>query len=257
MKTKRCRRLAQLLCLILLLALFPVPALAEGNGAVSVGSAEAAPGATVSVAVTIDVNPGVMFLKVTPLYDESILTLTALKSGVCGAGRWTIGNCAVWDAPRNDSFTGEILTMVFTVAENAPAGDTEVSVRVDEAFNYDEQALSFGVTPGKVSVTKTESVGGTEQGSAAESPAPAEEDSPAETTAPAEQTEAAAPTEEPVSAEAASPSPAQSEGEAPSAAAAQEAQNPARVPPVLAASTVLALLAAAILLIRALSRKKK
>ena len=104
MKTKKI--LAMLLTMILLLGILPAAARAEGgaislstaeaaaetagSGEISLSSAKAAPGETVSVTVTIDANPGVMFLKLEPEYDESVLTLNSMTAGEAGSSAWEI-----------------------------------------------------------------------------------------------------------------------------------------------------------------------
>ena len=121
---------------------------AAGSGSMAVESKTAQAGQTVSVDVSITGNPGVAALVIVPEYDSSVLTLDSIT----GSGlQWTTGKAASWSDAANTTYTGKILTLNFTVNENATHGTTSVSVKVD-ASNYDEELVSFSVSSGTVTI---------------------------------------------------------------------------------------------------------
>ena len=145
--------LAIALVLILCTSLLVVPVAAAGSGSMSVTSATAHPGDTVSLTVSIDTNPGVMGMKVAPSYDTAYLTLDSITG--TGLSGWTTGNAASWvnSVMEDTVYTGAILVLNFTVKTNAPLGSTNVSVSVN-ASNYDEELISFSASAGTVTVTE-------------------------------------------------------------------------------------------------------
>ena len=128
--------------------MMPVTVLASGSGSVTVTSGTAKAGQTVSVDVSITGNPGVAALIVEPEYDPNVLTLDSIT----GSGlNWTTGNAASWSDAANTTYIGKILTLNFTVNENATYGTTSVGVKID-ASNYDEELVSFSVSSGTVTI---------------------------------------------------------------------------------------------------------
>ena len=136
--------LALTMCAIMM----PMTVIASGSGSVTVTSGTAKAGQTVSVDVSITGNPGVAALVVEPEYDPSVLTLVSIT----GSGlQWTTGKAASWSDAANTTYTGKILTLNFTVNENATRGTTSVGVKID-ASNYDEEIVSFSVSSGTVTI---------------------------------------------------------------------------------------------------------
>ena len=141
--------LSVMLAVLLLCACLPAGVLAAGgDGAMEISSAEANAGDTVTLTVDMTSNPGFAYLEVKPEYDASLLEAPAMTgTGLTG---WTIQTQAVWAEADNTDYTGQILTLEFRVREGA-AGDISVSADVN-AFNEDEETVTFTVTPGSIHV---------------------------------------------------------------------------------------------------------
>ena len=142
----------KLLKLVLALAMcatmMSMTVFAADSGSIAIDSQTAELGQVVSVDVSITGNPGVAALVIVPEYDSNVLTLDSIT----GSGLdWTTGKAASWSDAANTTYTGKILTLNFTVNENASFGTTPVSVKVD-ASNYDEELVSFSVSSGTVTI---------------------------------------------------------------------------------------------------------
>lgn len=122
----------------------------------------ASAGDTVTVTLQIVNNPGVAGAKISLSYDAK-LTLT---SATCGAAfteldytppAALINGCPFnWDSlDAETNVDGTVLTLTFTVAENAAAGE-ELSVSVSyiegDIYNTELQSLSFDIVNGSVTI---------------------------------------------------------------------------------------------------------
>ena len=142
------RLLALLLALLMCVCLFPASALAEG-GAISLSSTKAERGEEFSLSVSMDANPGVMYLSLTPVYAGEALEL--LRMEAAGTGWYVGAKAAVWDGAGDSAFTGPVLTLHFRVKGDAAPGQTSVSLEV-EAVNHSEEDVPFAVSAGRVTV---------------------------------------------------------------------------------------------------------
>ncbi len=142
-------------CALLLvgcIVLFPVLSFAEGEAKLVVTSTEASPGETVTVKVTMENNPGIMAIQIPIEFDEERLEPVAFQGeGIHG---WTIGVNALWDGSANTYYNGTILTLTFTVKENAAAGEAFVRLGTVKAANFDEQSVVFETAEGSINVEK-------------------------------------------------------------------------------------------------------
>lgn len=143
--------LALLMALAVCVGMLSVTAYAAG-GSVSTSSATVERGKSVSLTVSIGSNPGVSNMTCTVNYEESAMTLDSIDPIDLGAGDWTNGSTPFWDAMENDTSTGQILKLNFTVKSDAAKGDYPVSVSI-EAFNLEEEEVPFSVNAGTVTVT--------------------------------------------------------------------------------------------------------
>ena len=150
------KKVVSILLTIALIASLSIAAFAAGEkGAISVTTAEANPGETVTLAVAIDTNPGVAALQIKVKYDETALTLNGMTSTGM-AGNWTIVKYAVWDNTADSTYTGKILALEFAVSDNAEAGKSyPVTVEV-AAVNYNEEDVEFTVAAGAIEIAKAE-----------------------------------------------------------------------------------------------------
>ncbi|MBR5094909.1 MAG: hypothetical protein IK095_07430, partial [Oscillospiraceae bacterium] len=146
------RLLSAILVMALFLSFMGVSASAAGTGSVSLVPSvyEVCPGDTFTVSLVVDSNPGVMFFCFTPSYDTERLELVSMSG--TGSG-WTCSTrSANWDGASDEVFTGAVVTITFQVKDDAPAGAANIAGSV-EAYNYNEDEVTFTVTPGTLTVT--------------------------------------------------------------------------------------------------------
>lgn len=77
--------------------------------------------------MSMDVNPGLMYLSLKPIYDGELLELLVIEAAnddwyVCTSG-------AIRDANEDITFTGGMLTLPFRVKEDAQLGTQSVEHR--------------------------------------------------------------------------------------------------------------------------------
>ena len=144
--------LTALLVLALMLGAMVVTANAAGTGSASLsaGTTEAQPGDTFTVKFSITSNPGIFGLIYTPSYDTSRLKLVKMEGA---DSNWTCTQNAVWmnSALEDSTFTGSVVTLTFQVLDSAAVGTASIGGTV-EAGNYNEEVISFSVSPCSVTV---------------------------------------------------------------------------------------------------------
>ncbi len=126
------------------------------NGTITVSSATAAPGDTVSLDVSIAGNPGINTFSLTFNYDTSKLSLQSVSIAEALGGQFAFSKKAVWINNSDTNYNGKILTAVFKVLDSAEDGDAAVAVSYSEGeiANYDEEDVNFDLVAGKISVKK-------------------------------------------------------------------------------------------------------
>lgn len=128
-----------------------------------VSDATAKAGDTVTVTVDLAYNPGLLGTKMTLSYDENVMTLTNATNGSALSGlnymkpsRLKSGCNFLWygSAP-SAAQDGTVLTLTFTVAEDAPAGSYSVDLVCLESDTFDGQneSLAMDVRYGTVTVS--------------------------------------------------------------------------------------------------------
>ena len=136
-----------------------------------VGSAAAKAGETVTIPVSITKNPGIVSMKMTISYDESVLelieatagdfvvdeqenvTVSSPSFGPIGGGIFTI-NWVDALATENVTKTGVIANLTFKVKEDAAEGDYNVFITFNEndIFDKDYVNMPFNGTEGTITV---------------------------------------------------------------------------------------------------------
>ena len=157
------------LSLMLLLACIPLQASADGTAVFAVGTAEAHAGETVSIPVMIENNPGIIAFRVTVSFDTDVLTLqSAAAADLLAAEKITFGGSYDTDSFRilwedgtgsgNTTVSGTFATLEFLVKEDAPIGETTISINysASSTFDYDLNEVAFGTRAGSVTVVPTE-----------------------------------------------------------------------------------------------------
>ena len=155
----------KLICLILALTLLvgmTAIAGAEGTASFVVSSAEAAPGEELTVTVALQNNPGVAGIEFDLVYDKDVLEWIGVEKGdYPGLYDMDVGISLTWfsmDLNRDEDAV--FCTLIFRVKDDAPAGDTTVTLWYDEeeVYDWDEVNVYFDIVPGTVTVLGKEPV---------------------------------------------------------------------------------------------------
>lgn len=131
----------------------------------AVDEINASSGETVTVAVNIRNNPGILGMTLTLSYDSSAMALT---NATCGSavsdvlaftkpGRFTDPCNFTWDGIELDDSQikdGELLVLTFDVAKNAASGTYPIAISYEEdgIFDKDLKPVDFEILNGSVTV---------------------------------------------------------------------------------------------------------
>ena len=137
----------------------PIPATGPSSPdepTLAVSGAEAAPGETFELIVSVKNNPGFNAFDIGIVYDETFLSLNNVTISEGISGQFIFGKYAVWINDSDYTSDGPILVLSFTVKNNAPIGQTEVTLAFEEGdiSNYDEEDVSLKVVPGIIDVVE-------------------------------------------------------------------------------------------------------
>ena len=150
---KRILSILMTLCMVTSLFSGMGAAFADSTAQLVVSTQTAKAGDEVTLSVSTVNNPGVAVLTLGINYDAEKLELVGFEnSGFTG---WTVKTSAVWVGDNDSTYNGEILKLKFKVLDGA-SGKTEVTLRCGDgdAYNYDEEPVSFEVVSGGVVIEK-------------------------------------------------------------------------------------------------------
>ncbi len=105
---------------------------AAGEFDITVSDAVAVPGDTVVFNVDISDNPGIMAITITFHYDPQVLKYEKYIPGIIPMDTLADHDSyvsIVWCGNKNKTKNGTLFSMQFTVKENAPAGNYDVSIK--------------------------------------------------------------------------------------------------------------------------------
>ena len=139
-----------------------VKANAETAATIKVESQNSLTGKSLTVPVMLTKNSGIAGFGLTVKYDTSVLTLNSITVGSAISGNGTFstnGDITTWYTVDNTTVTGELMQLNFTVKEDAPEGDTEVTVALTDGLDSnlsdeDGNPVSVAITAGKITVTR-------------------------------------------------------------------------------------------------------
>lgn len=141
---------------LLVIGMLSVSVLAAGTPTIQVSKADARPGDTVTVTVSLENNPGIACFELVVSYDTSRLEWTGVSVNEEMGGSWdaAVGETILWVNADNYTQNGEIFSLTFNVLDSAKAGDADVSVSYEdgEVFDENEQDVSFVVSAGGVTI---------------------------------------------------------------------------------------------------------
>jgi hypothetical protein len=174
-KTKLFKRLlVYLLCVTLLSSAFILSVYAMNTATLSIGQVVGKPGDTVTVNISLDSNPGIAGLGIQVTYDETRLRInsqSAINRGLSLAFLSYVGVnentyskspfSVLWFGAMNDTSTGTLLSVTFTVQDNAPEGLAYVNViyRQGDAVNLNEEHIPLSIAQGGVIVSRNDNSG--------------------------------------------------------------------------------------------------
>ena len=139
---------------------------AEVSAGVTVAQVSANPGENAVIPITLETNPGMAAFKIKVEYDSSRLKIenqsyvakgTALGNlSYMGVNESTAKNnpfTILWYGSWNDSSTGVLINVTFTVLENAPAGEAFVKVICDPGDAVQSSGAKVSVSAQNAGVT--------------------------------------------------------------------------------------------------------
>lgn len=138
---------AEFVCHVLSVAGSDLPRLEVANAAGSAGH-------TVQMTVYVKNNPGFGGMNLSYEYDKTVMTLTDVT---CCQSVFNLAHnkVTVMDAAENWTEDGQLLVLTFELADNAPVGNYDVVIHVDEAYEYTASGLDvvdFHTVDGTVTV---------------------------------------------------------------------------------------------------------
>ncbi len=160
--------LAAIVSVILIFSVCVQPASAAGSGSLAMTGAAGKQGDTVSVAVNLNSNPGLVSMKFTVSYGANLELQSVANSGVLGG--WTTPSPTIsspytirWAdslAAANSVATGKILTLTFKIKDTAAVGNETVTLTFSESRDVNGGKNTFYNTTATIKVNcKTHSYG--------------------------------------------------------------------------------------------------
>lgn len=128
-----------------------LPVSAAGKGNLSLGNADGTQGDTVTVAVKLNSNPGLITMKLSVVYSNELKLIGASDSGLLKG--WTAPSPEIsspytirWAdslSTANNTKTGKIATLTFKIKNTASVGAKKVSLNFEESYNATGGKNSF------------------------------------------------------------------------------------------------------------------
>ncbi len=165
------RGLSLIIAIIMVVSMFPIDVLAQEYtptivseiGTIVVGKANQKRGDTFNVDISLRDNPGVMSMRLSLIYDDTVIKLTNVEYNAAIADDAekpddysTVKSPFIlyWENSNDVNYEedGVFATVTFCVAEDAPIGNVcEISVVYDsdEVYDVNENNVSFEVISGK------------------------------------------------------------------------------------------------------------
>ncbi len=137
----------------------PIPSTGPENPTtprVVVLGAEAFPGGSVTLIVSIDNNPGFNAFNISIVFDGEVLTLDSVSLADGIPGQFGFKKYAVWINDSDYSTDGPLLVLSFTVNEGVSTEQTQVTVSFEDGdfSNYAEEDVFLEVVPGVVKIVE-------------------------------------------------------------------------------------------------------
>ena len=124
----------------------------NSGAVVTIASVSTQANKTIDVTVDITKAAPLCFMRFTLNYDTSVLKLDSVTNGEL-FDTFDQGTSLMFSRDNNINKTGRLMTLRFTVVNNAPDGTYNITLNCREAYNYNEQDVSVAVNNGSVTVT--------------------------------------------------------------------------------------------------------
>ncbi len=129
---------------------------------IAVSKANGKAGKAVEISINIDNNPGIAVFGFDVYYDSNAMTLDSVSAnGVFESSEITAGditkNPYTVSALKttNTTANGNVVTLSFIIKDNCPEGNYPVTIKNVEAYNINEQMVSFDISNGSISIINT------------------------------------------------------------------------------------------------------
>ena len=129
----------------------PIPQPADPDAVITVATVNAQPGRTVDVTVDLTEYAPMSYLLLGLDYNKTVLTLNSVKNGGLFDTLESGANLLL-NAGSDIAAGGNLLTLTFTVSEDAEPGDYTVTVTCKQCYNNSEEPLLVKVENGKITV---------------------------------------------------------------------------------------------------------
>ena len=131
-----------------------------------VSNAEAFPGDTIDIKVSVFNNPGILAMTLSLVYDENALTLLSVENGkslssleFTPPNEFKNGCIFLWDGvkiKKKDVHDGDILSLKFKVHDSISEGEYSIIINYDgdDIIDNDLNNIAFSIENGSVTVKK-------------------------------------------------------------------------------------------------------
>ena len=132
--------------------LSPDPVPVPGKGTITVGTVKGKQGETVKVPVSVSGNPGMSVFEMQFSYDTARLKLKEISKDSAFGGNLAYSSKITWFNTSEIKYNGTMFYLTFEILKTAKDGEAKVSITNCTAYNWQEKAVSFNLTAGKVNV---------------------------------------------------------------------------------------------------------
>ncbi len=155
------RLILHLLCATLVISAFctqAINAIATSEPTIVISDKTCNPGNEIILSVSMEYNPGIMYLSLTPkCYDSEgeetdYLTVSKIENGELFSLEKGIN--LVFDSDSDVTDNGALCTLTITVDENAPFDEYSVELVLRECYNSSEQDVDLDIVAGAITVEK-------------------------------------------------------------------------------------------------------
>ena len=150
------KRLIAIILTVALIAscgILPITSQAASTLTVTTESKSAFGGEIIEIRVIVNNNDGFCYLKVNPLFDDSVMTLIDAVNGEVSTDDYEFtGKNILWSSDDDTMINGVLVTYTFQINENAVPGSYDVGIKVRECYNMNEEDVEVAVGNGKVTI---------------------------------------------------------------------------------------------------------